>query len=263
MNCQDALELLYDIIDKEASETDTTQVKAHLENCRHCFEVYRIEGAIQGLLVERVSATGSAVKQENLKSRILAGLDEVDRAAFSKGQNRFFSLSTRSLAVAASVVVLAGAAWLLSDFYRHYTNYIPLERAHWSAVGDVRSYNDHDRTAHIMASLCDRHGCEISRHVADFAMVGGNTERIMGVEMHHFVYTKDDMVVSVFVAPSDRFEIPSHLNDTRVVRNSITFFDYNCRGCRLVFHEAGSAVVITATNHSVDLLDFVPEQRII
>ena len=32
MNCQEALDLLYDIIDKEASEIDTQEVKRHLDH---------------------------------------------------------------------------------------------------------------------------------------------------------------------------------------------------------------------------------------
>ena len=34
MKCQEALDLLYEIIDKEASEIDTQAVKRHLDYCQ-------------------------------------------------------------------------------------------------------------------------------------------------------------------------------------------------------------------------------------
>ncbi|MCK4573195.1 MAG: hypothetical protein KAU36_02435, partial [candidate division Zixibacteria bacterium] len=71
-------------------------------------------------------------------------------------------------------------------------------------------------------------------------------------------------IVSVFVAPSDLFSIPSDLRNSPVQRGDLIFFDHNCRGCRLVFHQVGSAIIITATRSpQVELLEFVPGSQII
>ncbi|HWR83894.1 MAG TPA: hypothetical protein VN285_11390, partial [Candidatus Deferrimicrobium sp.] len=70
--------------------------------------------------------------------------------------------------------------------------------------------------------------------------------------------------VSVFVAPVTEFAIPDDLSEAQVERGLITFYDHHCRGCRLVYHRAGSAVVITATtSHTTDLFDFVPGRGVI
>ena len=78
INCVDALRLLYDIIDKEASEIDIKQVQQHRERCRHCFELYRVEYAIQDFIVEKLKGTNPVCSLETLKSKVLGKIDEID-----------------------------------------------------------------------------------------------------------------------------------------------------------------------------------------
>ena len=86
MNCQDALDLLYDIIDREASEIDAQRVKEHLENCRDCFEVYRLEQSVQDLINERVQNSVDSPRVDDLKAKIMTRLDEIDRENPNKRQ---------------------------------------------------------------------------------------------------------------------------------------------------------------------------------
>ena len=53
MECQDALDLLHEIIDKEASDIDTAQVKEHLEKCRDCFKKFKVEESVQAFWMKR------------------------------------------------------------------------------------------------------------------------------------------------------------------------------------------------------------------
>ncbi len=259
MNCQDALDLLYDIIDREASEIDTQKVKEHLENCRDCFEVYRLEQSVQELINEKVKQAAPTPKAEHLKSKILERLDEIDGENPARRQPRFFRLTTRTLVAAASLVLLIGAGLLLAAFYRHSGNYIPLEKAHWAVSEHLDAYNDSGATSRVLTAVKQEHAYNLLPQVADFQLVGGESEEIVGVQMAHFVYASDNKLVSVFIAPADEYEIPADLANSPVERNSITFFDHNCRGCRLVYHRVGSLVIITAsTDHDVELLDFVP-----
>jgi anti-sigma factor (TIGR02949 family) len=260
MNCQDALDLLYDIIDREASEIDARRVKEHLESCRDCFEVYRLEQSVQDFINEKVKSPEPAnPKAEQLKSKILSQLDEIDRENPDRREPRFFSLSARTLAAAASLVVLIGAGLFLASLMRHSDIYIPLERAHWAAAESLDTYRDDQTTAALLAGIQSEYDYQVSPAVAGFALVGGNAEEIMGVEMGHLVYHNDDRIISVFFAPADQFEISSDLEKSKVVRNNLEFFDHNCRGCRLVYHRIGDLVVVTAsTDRDVELLDFVP-----
>lgn len=259
MNCQDALDLLYDIIDREASEIDAEQVKEHLENCRDCFEVYRLEQSVQDFLSEKIKVASSAPRVDELKTKILSRLDDIDREDSTTREPRFFRLTTKVFVAAASLVILIGAAFLLAAFYRHSDLYVPLERAHWAASDNSDLYRNGQVTAAVISYIRDAHLYDVSGVVMNFTLLGAISKEIMGVQMNHLVYHNDERVVSVFLAPAEQFEITSDLEKSRIERNNVVFFDHNCRDCRLVYHRIGSLVVITATTEpDVDLLDFMP-----
>ncbi|MDH4158461.1 MAG: zf-HC2 domain-containing protein [candidate division Zixibacteria bacterium] len=259
MNCQEALSLLYDIIDKEASEIDTRQVQEHLSRCRDCFDKYELEQSIQGFIQAKLENDQPALKLDGLRAKIAGKLDAIDGEARVHRRRSPFRIASFSLAAAALLVVMIGAASLISDFVRHNERLIPLERAHWSARENPQAFSADNPGSALIARYHDNLRYELHHQVNDFTLVGAMTEEIMGVEMGHFVYSNNGSVVSVFVAPADRFDIPGDLKDNEVVRNNLHFFDHNCRGCRLVFHQQGSVVIITATNDtSVELLEFIP-----
>ncbi len=259
MNCQEVLSRLYEIIDKEASEIDAKVVQGHLDRCRHCFEVYRLETAIQDFINAKLRDGNRPGNLETLKLKILVRLNEIDIQRPSPENRPFFKRSAALLVAAASLVILIGAAFWAHSIYRHQTTYAPLERAHLVVAGNPGSVENNPGTFSTVLGVRDNLGYEIHTAVAGFALVGGKTKQIMGVEMAHFVYSQDNQTVSVFVVPNDRFEIPADLKESRVMRNQITFYDHHCRGCRLVYHEAAAAVIITTTtDRSIELLDFIP-----
>ncbi|HVP07694.1 MAG TPA: zf-HC2 domain-containing protein [Candidatus Acidoferrum sp.] len=262
MNCQEALNLLYDIIDKQASEIDTRQVKEHLEKCKHCAGVYKVESAVQDFISEKMSHRDATPKLESLKTKILDTLDTIDTEAGRPAKRRRppFSSLTLTLAAAAFIVITIGAGLLLAGFYKHNQLFVPLEQAHWYAGKEMAEFQNSDETSKTLAHLASDLNYEPMSSVTGFTLVGGHTEKILGVEMTHLLYTAGDKNISVFVAPADRYQIPDDLKKEEVDRNNIRFFDHNCRGCRLVYHRIGNAIVITATtDRTVELLDFVPD----
>ncbi|RKX23560.1 MAG: hypothetical protein DRP45_10300 [Candidatus Zixiibacteriota bacterium] len=78
MNCQEALSLLYDIIDKEASEIDVAQVQEHLNRCRDCAGIYKIEESISRLIQEKLKHKEPTPCFDVLKSNVLQQLDDID-----------------------------------------------------------------------------------------------------------------------------------------------------------------------------------------
>lgn len=269
MNCQDALDLLHEIIDREASEIDTQKVKEHLEKCHHCFEVYRLEESIQDFLKEKIEinkrAEDNSPKLESLKSKIMLQLDDIDHdCSTPEKKTGFFNLSTKSIVAAATLVFFIAAAFFSSHLIRHGTYYGPLEKAHFSAEEDMVNFQDDNKTSLIKESLQNDHEMELISPVNGFMLVGGHNEEVMGVNMNHLLYKNNGDLVSVFIVPSSEFEIPSDLDKTAFVRDHITFFDHNCRGCRLVYHTVGDLIFITATtNKDIDLLQFVPEKELV
>jgi len=261
MNCQEALSLLYDIIDKEASEVDTQKVQEHLSKCRDCFEVYRLEKSIHGFIEAKLGKANSDVELTRLKSKVVTKLDEIDRESVRRSP---FRLVAMSLAAAAVIVLLIGAVSLVTDFIGHDRNYIPLERAHFAAIENFEDYSAGNPASFDLSRICNDLHYNLKQEVNGFSLVSSSTVEVLGVEMGHFVYSNDNRIISVFVAPSDKFSIPDELHNTMVVKNDVEFFDHFCRGCHLVFHKCSSAVIITATKDpDTELLDFIPGHMVI
>jgi len=78
MNCQEALDLLYDIIDSETSEIDVQHVREHLKNCEDCNGVYRLEQAVDELLRARLENPSPNSRLVSLKAKVLNRLDDID-----------------------------------------------------------------------------------------------------------------------------------------------------------------------------------------
>jgi len=259
MNCQEALNLLYEIIDKEASEIDTKQVEEHLKNCRNCFEIYRMEQAIHDFLNEKTKNYDSSVSLDRLKSKVVKKLDEIDKGESPRGQTHFFNLGTKMLVAAASLVLLIAGGFYLSKFYNHSKNFLPLEKAHWAVAQNINTFKNDD-LASQESKIKKLFHYNLSENISNYTLLGGHPENIMGVEMMHFIYSNGNNLISVFIAPADKFFIPSSLKSSGITKDQITFYDHNCRGCRLVYHKVNSSIIITAsTNHDFDLLDFIPE----
>lgn len=78
MNCQEALDLLYDMVDNEASDVDAQQVREHLKNCKDCDGVYRVEQAVDDLLRARLEHSAPSLQLASLKARVISRLDDID-----------------------------------------------------------------------------------------------------------------------------------------------------------------------------------------
>ena len=78
MNCREALSLLYDIIDSEASEIDINQVEEHLEQCHDCSGIYEIEHSVNKLIQEKITNQEPTPNFAKLKANILQQLNKID-----------------------------------------------------------------------------------------------------------------------------------------------------------------------------------------
>ncbi len=259
MNCQDALELLYDIIDKEASEIDAKEVQEHLESCRDCFKIYRIETSVQEFIASRIKGNGPSPQLDSLKDKIIVRLDRIDNEASPGQPPRSFGLVAKMLVAAACLVILIGAASIATDYYREYVYYTPLASAH-HAVHD-RSWNQ--PTFELSPSYLDLDFSNLG-YEQGFVLVNSSKEQICGVEMAHFVFRNSKLTVSVFAAPSGEYSIPEDCIDTQLSLDGKTFFNHRCHDCWLLFHEVGNAVIIAAsTETGFDLYPFTPTENVV
>jgi anti-sigma factor (TIGR02949 family) len=259
MNCDEALSLLYDYVDKEVSEIDAREIKEHLDNCGHCLERYKLEESVNDLLKAKLAeCCKSTPKVEELKTRILQQLDEIDNGGSAGSESKGFKLFSFGLVSAAALIVLVGAAFFGSDFTQHYFEYYSLEKAHF-AVESANPPGSGDALPVMMSSLVGSLHYELKPQVDNFTLAAGFVDTVESVPANHFVYRDNGSSVSVFIFPASQFQIPEDLAESKVQRNHLDLFDHYCRGCRLVYHKTGDAVVVTATtDKNVELLDFIP-----
>ena len=295
MTCQEALALLYDVIDNEAATIDVQEVKEHLSHCKDCAEVYRVEKALDKLMKARIKGDAPATETHALKQSVLKALDALDsghtcslekksadpsfltdghRATTQtqghqpvdiRPEARPFAIG-RILAIAASLVIVVGAAYYASEVFGHREIYTPLEAVHMEAEEHLNDFASVEQINSVESQVNIDLGYDIQHNVKGYRMIGARYDQIDGVDVAHFVYANDGMstgkIVSVFVARVGEIDIPDELEEYKVVRDQIEFYDHNCRGCRLVYHKVGQLVVVTATlDRSVDLLDFVPGRK--
>ena len=261
MNCQDALNLLYDVIDKEASKIDVKEVEEHLARCRDCTGVYRLEQSVNELIREKLKHQEPTPRLDSLKAKVRSQLDQIEceaKAETPTTARPTFTLG-RNLAIAASVIVVLGAAYFGSSFFDSNAAYLPLKQAHWTASDNPEAYRSSVATSLARVETQQRFAYDIIKEVCNYNLVGGQLETVGDVRLAHFVYHNKDDLVSVFIVDISKMPVPDDLLSTMVTRNGIEFFDHNCPSCRLVYHQVGKALIVTATtNRNTDLLDFVP-----
>ena len=291
MTCQEALALLYDVIDNEASQIDLQEVREHLSHCKDCSEVYRVEQALDKLLKARVQGTVTEPEVDKLKSNVLDALDALDsghtcslekksadptfladhsthereshpRTATNPPSKSIMAVG-RMLALAASIVIVIGVAFYGVELFNHKDGYSPLEAKHLEAYDQATLFTDAGVTSDVQSQVNLDLGYEIEQSVAGYEMVGARFEQVDGIDVAHFLYQNGDKKVSVFVARNDELAIPADLLEHPVVRDQIEFYDHNCRGCHLVYHTVGDLVIVTAAkDRTIDLMAFVPGRKV-
>lgn len=78
LNCQEALKLLYEVIDQEASEIDENSIREHVERCRHCHGIFDAEKAVHEFIQAKLKAISTPNELTILRSRVVAQLEQVD-----------------------------------------------------------------------------------------------------------------------------------------------------------------------------------------
>jgi len=270
MNCQEALELLYDIIDKEADDINIKEVESHLSNCRHCFELFRIEKSVQEFIDSKLeqekNSTIPADKLKNLQSSIISSLDEIDRAdlACKKSQKYSFFSKGRIMLSAAALILFVGGGILTAKLVRHYDNYIPLENAHMHAVETKTTFANSGSTVDAQNALFNEYGFSVMTSINDFELIGVQIQDIDGVEMYHLLYGNNDKTFSIFIVPNDNFTIPAGLKNHPQEINGHVFYEHKCLGCKLVYQDLGQLMAIAASSDfSIPFDNFIINQSII
>jgi mycothiol system anti-sigma-R factor len=266
MNCEEALSLLYELIDKEVSEIDEKELRKHLDSCGDCYRKYNIEKNLHEFIQARLHDGPVMDAHSKLKMRIEMKLDEIDgevedsdQPASDRRTPRPFRFPAVALAAAAAIVILIGTGYFGGRMYTHHEMFVPIEQAHWADQSESSPPMSDSELTSALSQAAGTYNYELRPTIEEYRLVSGHPEELMGQSMLHYVYRNDDSKVSVFLAPAEFFDQYGDFDLEEVVRDNLTLYDHNCRGCRLVFHRVGDVLVITAsTDRNVELLDFIP-----
>lgn len=94
LNCQQALKLLYEVIDQEASEIDQSSIREHVERCRHCHGIFDAEKAVHEFIQAKLKAISTPNELSTLRSRVIDKLDKVDCSKTPASEKLFLSHGT-------------------------------------------------------------------------------------------------------------------------------------------------------------------------
>jgi anti-sigma factor (TIGR02949 family) len=94
LNCQEALKLLYEVIDQEASEIDENAIREHVERCRHCHGIFDAEKAVNDFIQAKLKAISAQSELSALRSRVIDMLDKVDCSGPKASEQLYYSPGT-------------------------------------------------------------------------------------------------------------------------------------------------------------------------
>ncbi|MEW5923501.1 MAG: zf-HC2 domain-containing protein [Candidatus Zixiibacteriota bacterium] len=254
MTCEEALRLLYEVIDKEASDYDVKRVEEHLHKCKDCMSRYQFEEMFKAFVVDKASTKS---KSDQLKSSILRTI-EVSRRHPRRAQGGRFRFSLVIAAAAVALIFCFVAAFSAAKFYRHKVYVYPFEKMHMdSSAGNIGasalSISDVVTARNYLAN--DMH-YNFNGGVAGFSLVGAGIKEMFG---HRFVYLRyltGDDYISLFIGMADEINLPDF---ERVVASGTEYFKHVCRDCQAIYWIRNNTITIAVTeNKNIDLTALVP-----
>jgi mycothiol system anti-sigma-R factor len=242
MTCEEALRLLYEVIDKEASQIDTEQVKEHLNGCRHCMARYEFETMFRTFVVEKAA---SRKKSDELRKRILVRLEDAERnpeitkAKPGQRKYRLFFLS------AAALIVFIVAALSIAQMYRHQTVIYPFEKNHLE--GNSSEFNGGENAvavASVADSLAIGYGLRLTDDFLNYNLVQGGFDTIEDHRFIHLYYLMGDAPVSLYIGQDN---MQSFRDFKKMVYAGHEYFQHVCARCQVIYWKAGGKIFIAVT----------------
>jgi len=255
MTCEEALKRLYEIIDKEASDTDRKEVEEHLENCKHCMARYEFEAMFKNFVADKASSVPR--HGEILKARILQRIDDAGKSPGGFLSNPF-RYKTVIFSAAAALVICILAAFAASKFYRHKVYTYPFEQHHMAladyAADEADDFSDSPEIGHFVAN--DMHLVPATDDIGGFRMASAGFDELQGQKFAHIRYIRDDVRVSLFIGKAEGVNLPDF---ERAVSAGVEYFKHICAECQVIYWNEGETLAVVVTeDKAADLTVFIP-----
>ncbi|PKK83740.1 MAG: hypothetical protein CVT49_06895 [candidate division Zixibacteria bacterium HGW-Zixibacteria-1] len=254
MTCEEALRLLYEVIDKEASDYDVKRVEEHLHKCKDCMSRYQFEEMFKAFVSEKASAKS---KSDRLKSSILRSI-EVSHRHPRRAPGGHFRFGLVLAAAAVALVFCVVAAFSGAKYYRHKVNVYPLEKIHMdSSAGIINasalSIADVVSARNYLAN--DMH-YNFNGGFSGFSLVGAGFKDLSGHRFVHLKYLTGDDYISLFIGKAGDVNLPDF---EKVTGSGLVYFKHICRDCQVIYWIRNDTISIAVTeNKNIDLSVLVP-----
>ncbi|SYZ72172.1 hypothetical protein TRIP_C20287 [Candidatus Zixiibacteriota bacterium] len=248
MTCQEALRLLYEVIDKEASDIDIEEVKKHLAHCSDCMSRYEFEKMFKAFVTEKST---SSVKSAQLKAKILSRIEDAQTET-SYRQPSPLRKRLLYLASAAALILFVTAALAVAQFYRHQKFVYPFEKNHMTADntagGQIISAAALDGVKDYLAGSMH---LAINSDPQGFSLAHAGFDDIRGQHFVHLRYDNGESQVSLFVGNAADMEMPGF---AREISEGTEYFKLICLQCQVVYWTRGNTIFIAVSeNKKIDL----------
>ncbi|MCH9031783.1 MAG: hypothetical protein IIB00_05935 [candidate division Zixibacteria bacterium] len=254
-------ELLYDIIDKEASGLELEEFKRIVSEDSRLNAMYQFETRFRKTIGEKSSFENAP---ESLLSSVRTELDRIDLDPVSAsnftlssterlGANKrmLSSLTTTtkwrySLAMAASIalVILGGAT--LIKFLHHQSAFGAFEAEYFvtrdakSDLGDGITAEDASRFISEMFHVA------VVDSIPGIQLCGGEVVMLDSKEFAHFKFCGASMTpISIFIGSAADYELPEMPSTILAGKE---YFRHSCHGCDLLYWRSGDALIVAATS---------------
>ena len=243
MTCEDALRLLYEVIDKEANQIDTEKVKKHLDECEHCMARYEFEAMFKTFVTEKASQSN---RTEMLKQRIQ---DRISDTGDSGSRFRLRSFKSRPVIIsaAAALVLCVVAALATAQFFRHNNFVYPFEKEHFNANPvNFAEAEEEDCINEINAFIGPNFSLALSAQVAGYELTHYGVDEIRGHKFMHLHYRNGQNKVSLFIGQYNPESLPDF---EKAVYSGIEYFRHVCLRCQVIYWKKGNAVAIAVSEN--------------
>lgn len=248
MTCEEALKLLYEVIDKEANQIDSEIVKKHLEDCQHCMARYEFEVMFKTFVTEKGASRN---RTDLLKQRIQDRISDAGESG-SRFQLRSFRSRPVIISAAAALVLCVVAALATAQFFRHKSFVYPFEKEHFNAHPvNFAAVNDDDCIKEINGYLTPHFSLALGEKVAGYELTHYGIDEIRGHKFMHLHYRNGTSKVSLFIGQYSPQNLPDF---EKVIHSGIEYFRHVCLQCQVVYWKQGNAVAIAVSeNKELDL----------
>jgi anti-sigma factor (TIGR02949 family) len=249
MTCQEALRLLYEVINKEASQIDAKKVKEHLHNCRDCMQRYEFEAMFQAFVTEKGN---SPCKTEQLKNRILSKINDHETKPLG-----FFTRYKKYLFLAAgALVVFIALALTISQLYQHNSFVYPFEKSHLDNFATAIPSDNIENLTAVKNYLSSHVQIELRENIVGFKLQNAGFDEILGKKYAHLYFVKDNSHISIFVGnPSDTY-LPGF---SKISLPDKEIFEHVCAQCRIIYWKHNNAIIIGVTeDKNLEMASMIP-----